>query len=139
MKAKEELARLKALNLARATPEVWGVNIPEGASESERAEGERLIGVIAEYLKQFVPPSDCICCGKPLGAKDAIHGLLGGATFTWGIAHGEGFCSHCKYPARAMHYVKDGEGKPDLLTVRNFILQYHPDELTVEKPELETA
>ena len=75
------------------------------------------------YLKDnaaaFADPVDdkCLNCGR------ALMGLLG--SFTWGIIHGEGVCSHCGWPARAYHYYEvDGEE-------RSFqaVLQYHPDQL----------
>jgi hypothetical protein len=43
-----------------------------------------------------------------------------GATFTWGLAHGEGHCSSCGYPTRMYHRRVEG--------VSTFPLQYHPDE-----------
>jgi hypothetical protein len=73
------------------------------------------------YFRIFAKPDDgkCLNCGLVQGGL--IAALLGG--FRWGLAHGEGFCSRCKYPARACHY--------DIGPVKRFnaILQYHPDEL----------
>ena len=54
----------------------------------------------------------CIKCGAPLG------GFLG--MFEWGIVHGEGRCSRCKWPARAYHF---NAGPIERLEL---ILQYHP-------------
>lgn len=65
----------------------------------------------------------CLRCGERLMGLTAM--LMGGG-FTWGLAHGEGYCVKCKWPARAHHFIKNTDGS-DLLTVRNFILQYHPD------------
>lgn len=132
MKAKNELTRLQALNLPHATPEIFGATIREDAPDREQA--EKHLAVLAEYLKEFVPPSNCICCGSRLGAKDVVDAFIGGAdgppTFKWGIQHGEGTCSKCGYPARAMHYIGKTENEPEIMTIRNYILQYHPSTLT---------
>lgn len=123
----ERLAELQAKNLPHATPAIWDCRVSESAPDP--AQGEKHLATVAEYLKAFLPPSDCVCCGSKQGAKDIIDGLLGGAMFRWGIAHGEGECSKCGYPGRAMHYI----GNPEILTVRNYILQYHPSALTPEQ------
>src|SRR5882724_3197415 len=79
------------------------------------------------YFRHFVAPEDgCVCCGKPLGGG-ILEQMLGRATFRWGIAHGEGSCRECGYPARAYHR---NVGPIKFLQV---ILQYHPDDL--RKPE----
>lgn len=65
----------------------------------------------------------CIECDKPL---DGLMAVFLGSGFTWGITHGEGHCSACKWPARGHHFIKDAGGK-DVATIRNFVLQYHPD------------
>lgn len=88
-----------------------------------------LIRAINEYLKKFVRLENsklgnkCILCGSYLG------GLLG--TFEWGLAHGEGHCRACGYPARAKHVIKFKLGE---LAV-NQILQYHPRELKWQKKD----
>lgn len=66
----------------------------------------------------------CLKCDEPLTGMVAM--MLGKGGFTWGIAHGEGFCRNCRWPARAYHFIKYEDGR-DLATLRNFILQYHPD------------
>jgi len=76
-----------------------------------------------KYLAQFVEPvamesKKCLCCGSPL------TGIFG--RFQWGITNGEGACSSCGYPARAIHRMKE------IGTFSNFILQYHPDELSFD-------
>lgn len=53
-----------------------------------------------------------------------LNGFFG--SFKWGLVHGEGFCSHCSWPSRAMHYIKDETGS-EIGILKNFILQYHPD------------
>lgn len=83
-----------------------------------------------KYFRQFVDAKMCVGCGSQLGCKgtgeamDILDGLMH-ATFVWGIAHGEGGCSKCGYPARALHYDIGG------IKSLQLILQYHPDELTV--------
>lgn len=126
---KEKLKELQAANHPHATPELLGVEIRDDAPDRAVAEGK--IALLADYLKQFLPPSKCIGCGSRLGAKDAVDAFLGGdgvPTFQWGITHGEGSCSKCGYPARAMHYIGKAEGEPEI-TIQNLILQYHPSTL----------
>jgi len=77
----------------------------------------------------------CLKCGKDLLGLASF--MLGGG-FTWGLAHGEGFCVACKWPARAHHFIKDEDGK-DVITLRNVILQYHPDFVTKRKSKAEAA
>lgn len=79
--------------------------------------------------KNNIGDQPCIKCGKPLLG---LTSFLFEGGFTWGLAHGEGFCRYCKWPARAHHFVKDDAGK-EVLTVRNVILQYHPDFVEVRK------
>ena len=69
-------------------------------------------------------PMLCLKCREPLTGMFAS--MFGKGGFEWGMAHGEGRCRCCGWPARAMHYVKDDSGK-EVLTLRNFVLQYHPD------------
>lgn len=96
-----------------------------------------VIEALDEYFKVFAapPPAQeggsgfltthpCLKCGTPL------MGMLG--AFTWGIAHGEGFCGKCHWPARGHHFIIDKDGK-DLMSLRNFVLQYHPDFVTKKK------
>lgn len=90
------------------------------------------IAAADKYLHAFVKSDTggCVCCGKPQGHKngskfaDAIaDSLLFSPQFVWGLAHGEGYCATCGYPARAYHSI---EGVGD---IRHLILQYHPDGL----------
>lgn len=85
------------------------------------------------YLSHFLPPRHgkdgitCIGCGSYLNRKDPIMGVMGvlmGATFTWGLAHGWGFCSNCGYPTVAYHYITFEGGIEERLVM---ILQSHPD------------
>ncbi len=66
----------------------------------------------------------CLHCGAPLTGMFA--GLLSRGGFTWGLAHGEGHCAACHWPARAYHSAKNKDGS-ELFTLRPFVLQYLPD------------
>ena len=67
----------------------------------------------------------CLNCGEKL-MGDLTDQLFGKGGFEWGIAHGEGHCSNCRWPARLYHFIKDADGN-DLMTLRSVCLQYHPD------------
>ena len=85
---------------------------------------EKTRSVIEEYLSHFAKPDDeghCLKCGTVQGGLMAA--ILGG--FTYGLVHGEGYCSKCHWPARANHYFKDADGKE--IGYMTVILQYHPD------------
>lgn len=97
-------------------------------------DASKLTEVVDDYLFVFLAPNKdgCVLCGRELG------GLMG--TFTWDIAHGEGFCGNCKWPARAIHYINDADGDPVFNMSPRWILQYSPYALTSEwlvKLELE--
>lgn len=79
-----------------------------------------LRATLDSYLDKFAKPTEngeCLKCGT-------VQGEIMGA-FIYGLAHGEGYCSVCKWPARANHYFKDAAGK-DIGSMR-VIMQYHPD------------
>lgn len=111
------LAELKTANLRRASEieSITGVDNPETLAK------------VREYLKNFVPPGPCVKCGNPL-QNDIMNAF--GCGFVWGLAHGEGHCGICNYPARAYHDIPD-VGKATM------ILQYHPNVL--EEAETATA
>lgn len=72
-----------------------------------------------DYLAVFLPPNKdlkCVNCDRQQG------GMFG--CFTYGIAHGEGYCAECGYPGRANHYPKEGPVESFV-----FILKYHPEEI----------
>jgi hypothetical protein len=75
----------------------------------------------------------CLKCDEPL-ADGIMSFLTGKGGFTWGLAHGEGFCRNCRWPARAYHFIKDVDGN-DLMTLRGVVLQYHPDFVSERKAE----
>jgi hypothetical protein len=71
-----------------------------------------------KYAEPFASHSDdgaCLCCGECV-------------TFTWGLAHGEGHCYKCGWPARLYHFIKDETGKETRI-VR--LLQYHPSVISL--------
>jgi hypothetical protein len=122
------LAELRSANLARAAcADVLKVSVTMKAGvDPIKAEAERadVVAALDAYLAPFVKPNDdrCVMCGSELS------GIFG--SFMWGIVHGEGECSHCRYPARAYHYVKiDVDGEPAEFRT-SFVLQYHPSELS---------
>lgn len=92
-----------------------------------------IVAALDDYFRPFAEPCFrdddkskemlCIECDKPLSGLTAM--LFGGG-FEWGIAHGEGHCAACRWPARAHHFIKDKDGK-DIISVRNVVLQYHPE------------
>lgn len=115
------LTELKARNI----PKLRATDIAEITSASDPEDGASMMAALEEYVSHFVElgPRDpalkarlCICCGAMLA------GLLG--SFCWGLAHGEGACGRCGYPARAIHHI-EGVG-----ILHTFVLQYHPDELS---------
>jgi len=88
----------------------------ETCSESDRNN-------VQKYLDNFVSQNEkheCIQCGVEL------TGILG--SFRWGLVSGEGHCCNCGYPARAHHSIKD-ENEEEMFTIKNYVLQYHPEVL----------
>lgn len=103
-----------------------------------------IIAALDKYFDAFAQPDikivdgkkqlgdlPCLKCDEPL-AGGLTSFLLGKGGFTWGLAHGEGHCKGCGWPARAHHFIKDAEGE-DVATIRNVILQYHPAYVKVRK------
>lgn len=136
---KIQLKKLQAADIKIATAKNIGLTIEpkEGQSHEQMLAAEnfkfQFLKAVDEYLKIFAEPVKtldkkgnlmyyrCMNCDEPLG------GLFG--SFTWGIAHGEGFCSVCNYPARGVHYIEHEGVK---MTVKR-ILQYHPSQLKRKK------
>jgi len=75
---------------------------------------------LAEYLQrhQFAALKGngllCVNCGNE-------------NTFTWGLAHGAGYCNKCRWPGRYYHYVKPRE---ETYGGYHLILWYHPTVVT---------
>jgi hypothetical protein len=101
--------------------------------------------VLADLDKYFEPfaqprrdetrsekPMLCLKCDEPL--TGFLASMFGRGGFTWGLAHGEGHCAGCHWPGRAHHFIKDAKGG-DLVTLRNVVLQYHPDFVTLKSGE----
>lgn len=92
------------------------------------------IAALDKYFEPFAEPVRgeersekpllCIKCDEPLTGM--LASMFGKGGFTWGMVHGEGHCAGCGWPARAHHYITDKDGS-ELVTLRNVILQYHPD------------
>lgn len=82
------------------------------------------IDLLDNYFQMFVAPGPCIRCGAKQGG-DSIDQVLGVCKFTWGIVHGEGYCSVCMWPARALHY------KIGPILRLEMILQVHPTRVKV--------
>lgn len=130
---KWELTELQNQNLPFANNENVNLIITpkKNSGENGKKDAKMTIKVANEYFKFFVAPNKdgrCIGCDMKLGD---IFG-----TFMWDeIISGEGRCSHCGYPARAIHFIK--EKGNTILTIDNMILQYHPSILKVNKPKLD--
>ncbi len=123
--APTEIARMSFADLFSAKPD----------AEQPRA---ALVAAVDEYLKPFARPArtnnpaadltgslPCLQCGE---FQDGLFG-----SFRWTLAHGEGHCCKCGWPARAIHYLKDDKGV-EFATIRT-ILQYHPDYVESRKAE----
>jgi len=80
---------------------------------------------VTEDGKLVVDAQPCVKCGEELN-PDLAGALFGKGGFEWGLVHGHGRCRNCGWPAVAHHFVKDANDK-EILTLRNFILQVHPD------------
>lgn len=118
---KLDLQSIKNKQLPRLTPAA----IFEGTESLSEADSK----VLAEYFRAFTNvEGKCPGCGATLGGGLSEF-LTGGATFIWGIAHGEGTCRKCGYPCRALHY--------DIGPIKTLplILPYHPDELSFENEQ----
>lgn len=128
------LAELQAENVPHASCETVGITLK--GDESAIEDGKRIMdayfndfaaSVFGNDLGQFMECSTCIRCGRPQA------GIFG--HFTWGLCRGEGYCSHCKYPARGIHQIND-EGKL-FATFSGHILQYHPSVLTENTEQMD--
>ena len=121
------IAELQAAEMPHATAENMGMSIsvsddvPEDQRESAEAEKAVALADLDEYLAAFLPGEKCPKCDSTFG------GLLG--SFTWGITHGSGFCSECRYPVRVYHKTKKG-------WTFERILAYHPSVLCTPESEV---
>lgn len=92
--------------------------------------------LVASYFAQFADTRTddgkvrCPGCGRTLyGSGGLIAQAIGLYSFEWGIAHGEGRCCGCGWPARGRPTVKLGDGRVVSFPVP---LPYHPS--VVEMP-----
>lgn len=97
-----------------------------------------LSAAINAYLAPFAKPIWGTKDGTPPTAPDlmgltgerclncnaSLSGFLG--AFVFGIAHGEGRCSKCKWPIRAKHNIADPAGGEDIAQFP-MMLCYHPE------------
>ena len=80
----------------------------------------------AMYLENFLEPTfkansdgenatiTCPACGAHLMGSGIMDALL--SSFQWGLAHGEGFCTDCRWPIRMYHFIRlDGEDKQRII------------------------
>jgi hypothetical protein len=121
-KAAKPVARLDWRTLITANPET-----PKATTDALDRYFEAFAqpAMVERDGKNILGNQPCLKCDEPLA--DGIMSLLRGkGGFEWGLVHGEGHCRECGWPARAYHFIKDAEGG-DLVTLRNVILQYHPD------------
>lgn len=122
---REELSTVERLD--------WRLLIGAGADTPQR-----IIDALDKHFGQYAKPAGtmddagrfhfaegqpCLSCGKAL---TGLAAFMAGGGFEWGLAHGEGHCAACRWPATCYHFVKDADGK-GVLTLQNVILQYHPD------------
>jgi hypothetical protein len=108
----------------------------EGAKNSEQ--------VLRDYFHRFAAPVTdptnperqvCPACGEFFGGLMANLGL--GVGIEWGLVHGEGNCSYCRWPYRGHHFIyapenidEDGrkkEGAEPILTIHNMFVAYLPE------------
>lgn len=82
-----------------------------------------------EGEKTVIGDIPCIQCGDI--QNSGLMGAVMGTGFEWGLQHGEGRCKGCGWPATLYHFVRDKNGK-EVLTLRGFLLQYHPDNVTAK-------
>lgn len=116
------LVALQARDIPRVRASDYFIKTTEAQTAEEAAETDDALVRWDDYFAGFAKLSNatCLCCGQRLTCGLDM-GLFGG--FAWGLAHGEGHCTYCRYPMRGHHQV-DGLG-----TIRNLFLAYHPSTL----------
>lgn len=117
------LAALQARDVPRVRAADYFSKEPDAGAEVDQE-----LARWDDYLAGFAKLTDakCLCCGTSLRCVLGL-GFFGG--FEWGLAHGEGHCSHCRYPMRG-HHIVEGLGK-----IRNLFLPYHPSTLSFAAKE----
>lgn len=92
----------------------------------EPAEFAPLRRYFGQFAAPIVPENANLLFGARCLCGEPLTGLFG--TFTYGLAHGEGYCGKCGHPGRADHYPTDDAGA-EILALNRFPLLYHPDDL----------
>lgn len=85
------------------------------------------IAALDDYFSHFVAveiTDNKIQSQKCVGCEKDLTGFFG--TWRWAIAQGSGQCGHCGWPSNGHHFIRDADGN-EIVTLRNFILQIHPD------------
>lgn len=86
---------------------------------------------VAAYFGQFADTRtddgkvSCPGCSRTLyGDRGPVWQAMGLYTFKWGVAHGEGRCGDCGWPARGWPEVEISDGRVLRFPIP---LPYHPD------------
>lgn len=124
----EPLTQAELDELRRITPRATIDSI--GATPTDEASPE-FIADLTAYLSRYAAPARDED-GKPKEGHPCLRCGRGG--FEWGLAHGHGHCRNCGWPATLYHFIKDRNGE-DLLTIRNVLLQVHPDNVEIRKKD----
>ena len=114
------LDKLKAANIPHATPDDLTGNLEFNTDPD-------VIAYLRHYAKPKVDDAGVVRQGQPCVACDAQH------SFTWGLVHGQGFCTGCGWPGTLYHFVNDKEGK-EVATMRGALLWAHPTEIEIGTP-----
>jgi hypothetical protein len=127
---KEKLTQARIDELRKTVPHACLADI---ASPKEGCDAG-FIEKIELYLRHFAKPhaedgEPCVGCGEKMLGSLADQ-LFGTGGFTWGLVHGHGNCKNCGWPATMYHFIKDEDGT-ELLTMRNVLLQAHPDDISL--------
>lgn len=117
----------KPTSIKHCAPKDAGIEMPSDTTPLIR---ERL----EQYFLTFAAPDlsashegleskllgkqSCIKC------RETLDGYTG--TFQWGMVYGEGRCSKCGWPAKAIHRIHDDKDCEPIISFER-ILQYHPD------------
>jgi hypothetical protein len=103
----ERLAEMKRQPFPRCSIVSLGATMDPADSWAEFVEQFVYAEIVDRYLRNFVDPGDraaCPCCHSTIA-------------FSWGIVHGQGWCS-CGWPGTMYHYVDDDREDGDLLCAR---------------------
>ena len=123
------------------------LEIEDFAKVDHEKSDERTLQLMRDYFHRYAAPVTdpnspdhqvCPACGEKFTGLMANLGL--GVGIEWGLVHGEGNCSYCRWPYRGHHFIWDPkdiddegrkkEGAEPLMTVHNFFLAYLPEHVT---------